>query len=81
MIETIKPIMVVKYPLDFGEDKRKLIYDFLVKLVNNIYSVYMVENAEDSYLVKFLNIEASPELEQQKEIILLNLTNIRFGIS
>lgn len=81
MIENIKPILVVKYPLYFGNEERKLIYDFLVKLVNNNYSVYMIENSEDEYLVNFLKIEPSPELEQQKEIILLNLNNIKFGIS
>ena len=71
-----KPIVYIKYPIDFEETKRKMVYNLVSGITNNLYSIFLSENNFNSYEVKILNIEINPEIENHKEIILTNIKNI-----
>ena len=71
-----KPIVFIKYPIDFEETKRTMIYNLISTITNNLYDIFLSENIDNSYIVKILNIEITPEIENHKEIILNNLKSI-----
>jgi len=71
-----KPIVFIKYPIDFEETKRTMIYNLISTITNNLYDIFLSENIDNTYIVKILNIEITPEIENHKEIILNNLKSI-----
>ena len=71
-----KPIVFIKYPMDFEETKRIMIYNLISTITNNLYDIFLSENVDNTYAVKILNIEITPEIENHKEIILNNLKSI-----
>lgn len=71
-----KPIVFIKYPMDFEETKRIMIYNLISTITNNLYDIFLGENIDNTYVVKILNIEITPEIENHKEIILNNLKSI-----
>lgn len=71
-----KPIVFIKYPMDFEETKRIMIYNLISTITNNLYDIFLSENIDNTYMVKILNIEITPEIENHKEIILNNLKSI-----
>ena len=71
-----KPIVFIKYPIDFEETKRTMIYNLISTITNDLYDIFLSENIDNTYIVKILNIEITPEIESHKEIILNNLKSI-----